>query len=92
MGDCPEEKWDLERMLLSEDNLPRSELSPVHGPGSHTSTTDRQRAPACSPVPKERAEEAKEGYSEAVQTTIWPCRQGIREARAQLDFKLARNK
>lgn len=90
MGDCPEQEWDLERMLLSEDN-PRSGLSPVHGPGSHTSATDRQRAPAWSPVPKERAEEAKQGCSGAVQTTVWPCRQRIREARVQLDLKLVRN-
>ena len=91
MGDCPEGEGDLERTLLSEDNLPRPGLSPAHRQGSHTGTTDGQGAPAWSPVPKDRAEEAKEGYSGAVQTIVWPCRQGSKEARAQLDLKLVRN-
>lgn len=40
---------------------------------------------------KKRAEEAKEGYLGAVESIFWLCRQGIREARAQLGLKLVRN-
>lgn len=63
MGDCPEGEGDPERMLLSKDNLPRAGLSPAHGPGSHTGTTDGQGAPAWALVLNETAGEGKEGYT-----------------------------
>lgn len=62
MGDCIEREREAEgegegnpeRMLLSEDNLPRPGLSPVHSPYGHTGTTDRQGAPSSFQCKRQR--------------------------------------
>lgn len=75
MGDCHEGEGDLERMLLSEDNLPRPGLSPAHCPGIHRGTTNGQELQPGLQRKKERTEEAKEGCSGAVQIIGWPHRE-----------------